>query len=88
MSDWVLTNLDNLNAKKHAYLVRGACELTPLPVPTFRPRTLMGIPPKDLSVTDGDHLLLHVRQSKEQLCHGSSVAVLGDPPDSNPFTYY
>ena len=48
----------------------------------------MGIPPKDLSVTDGDHLLLHVRQSKEQLCHGSSVAVLGDPSDSNLLPHY
>ena len=34
-------------------------------------------------MTTGDHLLLQVRLSKEQLCHGSFVAVLGDPSDSN-----
>ena len=54
----------------------------------FCPRTLIGIPPVDLCVTTGDHLLLHVRLSKEQLCHGSSVAVLGDPSDSNLLAHY
>ena len=54
------------------------CRLLP-----FCPRTLIGISPVDLCVTTGDHLLLHVRLSKEQLCHGSSVAVVGDPSDSN-----
>ena len=41
----------------------------------------MGVPPKDFSVTGGDHFLLNVRLPKEQLCHGSSVAVFGDPTD-------
>ena len=59
------------------------CRLLP-----FRPGTLIGIPPVDLCVTTGDHLLLHVRLSKEQLCQGSSVAVFGDPSDSNLFAHY
>ena len=59
------------------------CRLLP-----FCPRTLIGISPVDLCVTTGDHLLLHVRLSKEQLCHGSSVAVLGDPSDSNLLAHH
>jgi len=43
----------------------------------------MGIPPKDFSVTDGDHFPLNVRIPSEQLRHCSSVSVLGYPPDSN-----
>ena len=54
-----------------------------VPLLNLCPRTLIGISPVDLCVTTGDHLLLHVRLSKEQLCHGSSVAVFGDPSDSN-----
>ena len=48
----------------------------------------MGVPPKDFSVTDGDHLPLNVRIPSEQLCHRSSVAVLSDPSDSNLFAYH
>jgi hypothetical protein len=63
-------------------------ERTPVPLPNFCPRTLIGVPPKDFSVTTGDHLLLDVGLSNEQLCHGSFVAVLCDPSDSHPFAYY
>ena len=48
----------------------------------------MGVPPNDFSVTDGDHLPLNVRLSSEQLRHRSSVAVLGDPTDSNLLAHH
>ena len=48
----------------------------------------MGVPPKDFSVTGGDHLLPNVDRPKEQLCHGSSVAVFGDPTDSNLLAHH
>ena len=48
----------------------------------------MGVPPKDFSVTNGDHLLLNVDRPKEQLCHCSSVAVIGDPTDSNLLAHH
>ena len=54
----------------------------------FRPRTLIGIPPVDLSVTTGDHLLLNVGYPKEQLRNRSSEAVLGDPSDSNLLAHH
>ena len=48
----------------------------------------MGIPPKDFSVTDGDHLPLNVRIPSEQLRHCSSVSVLSYPSDSNLLTHH
>ena len=63
-------------------------ERTSVALPTFCPWTLIGIPPVDLCVTCGDHLLLNVGLSNEQLCHGSFVAVLGDPSDSNLFAHH
>ena len=59
------------------------CRLLP-----FCARTLIGIPPVDLCVTTGDHLLLNVLLSKEQLSHGSPVPVLGDPSDSNLLAHH
>ena len=47
----------------------------------FRPRALIGVPPKDLCAATDDHLLLNVCLPK--LRHCSSIAVLGDPTDSN-----
>ena len=41
----------------------------------------MGVPPKDFSVTNGDHLLLNVGLPDEQLRHAAPVSVFGDPTD-------
>ena len=54
----------------------------------FRPRTLIGVPPKDLCVSGGNHFLLNVGRPKEQLCHGSSIAIIGDPTDSNLLAHH
>ena len=55
-----------------------------LPLLPLRPRTLRGMPPVDLYVPGGDHLLLNVGCPMEQLCHGSSIPVFGDPSDADP----
>ena len=39
-------------------------------------------------MTGCNHLLLNVGRPKEQLSHGSSEAVLGDPTDSNLLAHY
>ena len=46
----------------------------------------MGMAPKDLGMTSGDHLLLNVGCSKEKLCHCSLITVFGDPSDTNLLT--
>ena len=48
----------------------------------------MGIPPKDLRVTSGDHLFLNVDRAKKQLGHGASVAIFGDPADCDLLTHH
>tara|TARA_B100000674_G_scaffold474491_1_gene466489 strand:+ start:442 stop:639 length:198 start_codon:yes stop_codon:yes gene_type:complete len=62
--------------------------MTPDSLLAFRPRTLMGIPLDDLSVTNRDHLSLNIRFSKEQLCHCSSEAVFSDAPNSYLLGHY
>ena len=47
---------------------------------------MIGIAPKDLGMTGGDHLLLNVGCSKEKLCHCSPITVFGDPSDTNLLT--
>ena len=48
----------------------------------------MGVPPKDFSVTNGDHLLLNVGLPREQLCHSAPVSVFGDPTDSDLLAHH
>ena len=48
----------------------------------------MSVPLIDLSVTSGDHLSLNVPLPNEQLCHGASVAVLGDTSNFDLLAHY